>query len=110
MNEAGIRIPENELPLSDTLNKGKTFINHTGLFLKKENLAPIALRTSGAIVRGEGPEGDSAIFIMEDTTKELAIDRAKSEFVSLASHQLRTPLTATNWFCELLLGGIRRKT
>ncbi|MEK7655190.1 MAG: ATP-binding protein [Patescibacteria group bacterium] len=105
VNEAGIRIPENELPLSDTLNKGKTFINHTGLFLKKENLAPIALRTSGAIVRGEGPEGDSAIFIMEDTTKELAIDRAKSEFVSLASHQLRTPLTATNWFCELLLEG-----
>ncbi len=32
-------------------------------------------------------------------------NRLKSEFVGLASHQLRTPLTTINWYVEMLRSG-----
>lgn len=41
--------------------------------------------------------------IERDITKHKEIDRAKTEFVSLASHELKNPLTTVNAYVEILL-------
>ena len=46
-----------------------------------------------------------SIELFRDITEEKKIDKAKSEFVSLASHQLRTPLTTLSWISEILSSG-----
>src|SRR5262249_20910747 len=40
--------------------------------------------------------------VAHDVTKEKEVDQAKTEFVSLASHQLKTPLTSMRWLIEAI--------
>lgn len=51
----------------------------------------------------DGAKLAGAAVVLRDITEESNIDWAKSEIISIASHQLRTPLTAIKWYVAALL-------
>ncbi|MEK7549006.1 MAG: ATP-binding protein [Patescibacteria group bacterium] len=56
-----------------------------------------------APLKGNGITG--AVIVFRDITEEKKLEEAKSNFLSVASHQLRTPLTAIRWYAEMLSAG-----
>lgn len=46
-----------------------------------------------------------AVVVLHDITMRKVVDQMKTDFVSVASHQLRTPLTAIKLFTEMLIKG-----
>lgn len=67
---------------------------------------PLQLRTT--LIRITTNKGRTPIFIklIQNKTREKNIIQSKNEFVTIASHQLRTPLTAINWSFEHLLNNV----
>lgn len=53
--------------------------------------------------RRSAERGVSKIFYFRDVTHETEVDRLKSEFLSTAAHELRTPMVSIMGFSELLL-------
>jgi len=47
----------------------------------------------------------STLVILHDVTREKLADKLKSEFVTLAAHQLRTPISGIKWSLQTLLDG-----
>jgi PAS domain S-box-containing protein len=93
---------ENTSFIKTALSGKKTAMeNHTVLVSASGQKIPVA-DSASPLIDDEG-KVMGAVVVFRDVTHEREIEQAKNEFVSLASHQLRTPLTSIKWYSELLL-------
>ncbi|OHA83131.1 MAG: hypothetical protein A2937_01030 [Candidatus Yonathbacteria bacterium RIFCSPLOWO2_01_FULL_47_33b] len=57
------------------------------------------------IISPQTGEMHGFIKVIRDVTREKMISKSKSEFISIAAHQLRTPLSAVKWAMKLVIDG-----
>ncbi len=58
--------------------------------------------SSAAPLRSENGVISGAVIVFQDVTAKKSIEQQKNEFLSIASHELRTPITAIQGFAEIL--------
>ncbi len=66
---------------------------------------PVVFHAAGIV--GENGKQLGIMVIFRDVTEEKELMRLKSEFVSIVSHQLRTPASAVKWYLETLIDNRR---
>ncbi len=103
VDEQGALVPLDKRPLG---RAGKDHVSHittsdNRYYVRSDGTRfPVSTIASPVILKGK-MRGKVVVF--KDVTKEKEIDEAKNEFISIASHQLRTPLSTINWYAETLL-------
>jgi signal transduction histidine kinase len=64
------------------------------------------VRLNTSTVRADDGQPLGYVQVFQDMTSEVAIDRAKTDFIATISHELRTPLTVIGGNTDLLLSGL----
>ena len=77
------------LPAENEALKGEQLVEHRG-------------RTLSVTAARLGDEPAGVVWTVRDMSERARLERAKSEFVATASHELRSPLTSIKGFVELL--------
>lgn len=89
-------------PISKAFLSGKSVSEKINYRHKDGQIIPVSVTVSPMMIE-DRPVG--AIEVFRDISLEHEIDRMKSEFISLASHQLRTPLSAVKTYSHMLMEG-----
>lgn len=102
-NERNELIPMSENPAITVPKHGTQISLIAELIKKNDGRIPISALISpvtiGGVIVG-------TITAFRDITKEREIEKMRTDLLSLASHQLRTPLSGTKWLIETLRKGI----
>jgi len=103
VHENGTPLDAYERPIVKAFQTGKTISARTLYMLKDSSILPVQITVSPIMLNGR-PIG--AIEVFRDLTDEIESDKLKSDFISIASHQLRTPLSAINMYTRMLRDGL----
>ncbi len=102
LDERNVPINLIDRPITKAFLTGKSTTEKLYYRKKDGQRLPVVLTVSPILLE-DRPIG--AIEVFRDITLEEEIDRMKSEFISLASHQLRTPLSAIKTYSHMLVDG-----
>ncbi|MDB5182528.1 MAG: putative histidine kinase [Candidatus Saccharibacteria bacterium] len=101
-DESGNLIPNMERPNLEVFLTGKPVFDKVK-YLRKDGTKMSVAVTVSPILLNNSPIG--AIEVFRDITSEVELENAKDEFISIASHELRTPATIVKQYLSMVMGG-----
>lgn len=100
-----IFLEKKDTPYTDYLDKtykGEIVVSENKYYITTKDGERIDVSISSAPSVDKNNKVEKCIIVIKDVTKAKQIEKMKDEFVSIASHQLRTPLTTIKWHTEIL--------
>lgn len=100
------QVPQGKDPVETSFETGKkmryTLSDDCYCLKNNKEMMPVMLTARPVIKKGKVTD---VMVNFSDISKEKRIDEIKSDFISIASHQLKTPLTVSSLHAEMLLSG-----
>lgn len=100
MRESGELVPRNQQPAARAA-RGET-IRNMQLLLRKQNGQVVPVLVQAGPLRDSDGEIIRAVVVLQDITALRQAEQLKDDFISLISHELRTPITAVYGGSHLL--------
>lgn len=102
LNENGEPISQDDRPLKRAMKNGAKITETYYLLRKDQTKFPAKITATPVVLNQQIIAG---VEIIHDITREKELDHAKDEFISLASHELRTPMTAIKGLTSMIIHG-----
>jgi two-component system phosphate regulon sensor histidine kinase PhoR len=97
-----------KLPMANFVERAMQLRREVHIGGEAALVRPDGTQVAVSILASPIMEDDSVkgcIVTLRDAREQRALDQMKTEFISLASHQLRTPLTGLRWYASTLAEG-----
>jgi PAS domain S-box-containing protein len=99
-------IPETSNPFIKILSDGQEILNLDLILSRKDNKTmPVKLNISK--LNPDNPQSKDLIAIIKDISKDKRSDQERSDFISTASHEMRTPIASIEGFLSLAILGTK---
>jgi len=100
--EDGSEIPDEEYPFTSVLVH-KAFINQSLQISTRDNKKKVVVSLVISPVVTSSGEVHGAVAVMRDISEQRAAERQSADFISTASHEMRTPVAAIEGYLALAL-------
>ncbi|MGC8835106.1 MAG: sensor histidine kinase, partial [Armatimonadota bacterium] len=78
----------------------------TAMVVREIEVGDLVLMANVAAIRSEQGEILGSVAVLRDITRLKEVERIKSQFVSMVSHELRAPVAAIQSYLDLMLSGL----
>lgn len=102
VNDKGEPFADADNPFRQIFTSGETLrVNNAFIMRRDKNQVPVSLNLTP--LAGDDQQVTAAVAVLSDVSKERAEERQRADFISTASHEMRTPVAAIEGYLALSL-------